>query len=358
MKRAGLCAAVAGVSVAMVASLLPGGEAAAGPAISAPPTSVTVFGDSFSDVGTYAPATGDPADPGRFTVNPGNVWVQDVAAAYGLTVRPNRALTLDAEASGIASAGKGTARVIGGNGYAEGGARVALQPSQSGIGGPFTVAPVRDQITRYLSVHKRFRSRQLVIVDGGTNDLYAQFADLCLGTDNNGLGKGGTTRAVADRAVRQAATDLAAQVRRIRANGGATILLAGAADFTLTPAGRAALTPRKMRACRQPTTLISTWAKEFTRTLTAGIRGMRSVVYLDLTSNLKEIIDRPLQYGFINTTDPVCRNTEPSASSVFCTGSTLVAPFADLAYVWADDFHPTPRVHQLIAARALWALHR
>ncbi|MGB6243528.1 hypothetical protein [Gordonia sp. (in: high G+C Gram-positive bacteria)] len=86
MKRAGLCAAVAGVSLAMVASLLPGGEAAAGPAVSAPPTSVTVFGDSFSDVGTYAPATGDPANPGRFTVNPGNVWVQDVAAAYGLTV--------------------------------------------------------------------------------------------------------------------------------------------------------------------------------------------------------------------------------------------------------------------------------
>ena len=43
---------------------------------------VTVFGDSLSDVGTYAAATGDPANPGKFTVNPGNVWTQNVAAHY------------------------------------------------------------------------------------------------------------------------------------------------------------------------------------------------------------------------------------------------------------------------------------
>ena|ERR1035437_2404229 len=46
---------------------------------------IVSFGDSLSDVGTFAPIA-SLAGGGRFTTNPGMVWVQDVAQFYGDTV--------------------------------------------------------------------------------------------------------------------------------------------------------------------------------------------------------------------------------------------------------------------------------
>lgn len=49
--------------------------------------SVVSFGDSLSDVGTYAVATG--SNGGKFTINPGLVWVENIASRYGLAITPN-----------------------------------------------------------------------------------------------------------------------------------------------------------------------------------------------------------------------------------------------------------------------------
>lgn len=54
------------VSIVAMAALLASGAAPA-QAEPAPVRAAVVFGDSISDVGTYAPATGNAADPGRFT---------------------------------------------------------------------------------------------------------------------------------------------------------------------------------------------------------------------------------------------------------------------------------------------------
>lgn len=118
-----------------------GGGSAAVVDVRLPVQSVTVFGDSLSDVGTYGAATGNPANPGKFTINPGKIWVENVAAYFGLTLRPNRSLTLDKDASFGATTAVGTATVVGGNGYAEGGARVSQLPSESGVGNNQLVAP-------------------------------------------------------------------------------------------------------------------------------------------------------------------------------------------------------------------------
>ena len=38
-----------------------------------------VFGDSLSDGGTFAGAIGAPASVAKFTTNPDNIWVQNLA---------------------------------------------------------------------------------------------------------------------------------------------------------------------------------------------------------------------------------------------------------------------------------------
>src|ERR1700722_4759690 len=47
---------------------------------------VVSFGDSLSDVGTYAPVAAANFGGGRFTTNPGQIWTQNVAQYYGGTL--------------------------------------------------------------------------------------------------------------------------------------------------------------------------------------------------------------------------------------------------------------------------------
>ncbi len=51
----------------------------------APRYQIVSFGDSQSDVGTYALVTTDFGG-GRFTTNPGKVWPQVIARSYGNTL--------------------------------------------------------------------------------------------------------------------------------------------------------------------------------------------------------------------------------------------------------------------------------
>ncbi|WP_179402236.1 SGNH/GDSL hydrolase family protein [Burkholderia guangdongensis] len=318
--------------------------------------SVTVFGDSLSDVGTYHAATGDPANPGKFTVNPGNVWVENVAAFYGLTVTPNRSLTMDKDASGGATTQVGTATVIGGNGYAEGGARVSQLPSESGVGNNQLVSPVTQQVARYLAAHGSFSPNALVIVDGGANDTYAQFSAMCWGTDDNGIGAGNTTLDVATAAIAKAANDEVALVRQIVNNGARAVLVASAGDWSVNPFGRQYLSSAyQSTGCYTPVpaSQISAWTTQFDQILSAGVANLPGVIYLDTSAVFGDVIANPANYGFVNVTDPACNNTTPTNSAVFCTDATLVSPNATQTYFWSDAFHPTPHGHAILSDRAL-----
>lgn len=101
---------------------------------------IVSFGDSLSDVGTYAPLA-SAVGGGRFTTNPGQVWSQNVAQYYGDTLKA--AYTIDITH-------KLTAQ--GGLGYSEGGATVATPANQS----DFLTAvignvemPVNQQVSSY-----------------------------------------------------------------------------------------------------------------------------------------------------------------------------------------------------------------
>jgi phospholipase/lecithinase/hemolysin len=318
--------------------------------------SVTVFGDSLSDVGTYQAATNDPANPGAFTVNPGKVWAQNIAAHYGLTVKPNRSLTLDKDASYGATSAVGTATVLGGNGYAEGGARVADYPSESGIGNNALVAPVSQQVARYLATNGRFPGNELVIVSGGGNDTYAQFSAMCWNTDDNRTGPGKTTLDVATAAIAKAANDHVATIRRIKENGAGIVLVAAASNWSGNPFARYYLSAAyQSKGCSipVPASQITAWTAQFNQILASGLAGLPGVVYMDGSSALADAIANPSRYGLVNTTDPACTNKTPTTSAVFCTGATLAAPDAAQTYMWSDAFHPTPRGHQILSDLAL-----
>jgi phospholipase/lecithinase/hemolysin len=143
-----------------------GSGASTSPGTAAPPGGISLqvvsFGDSLSDVGTYAPLA-SAVGGGRFTTNPGQVWTQDVAQYYGDTL--SAAYTIDATH-------KLSAR--GGLGYAEGGATIAMPASQS----PFLTQltgdiemPVTEQVSSFLASHGSFASNQLALIWAGANNV-------------------------------------------------------------------------------------------------------------------------------------------------------------------------------------------
>ncbi|GGH64249.1 acylhydrolase [Comamonas phosphati] len=321
-----------------------------------PVKSITVFGDSLSDVGTYHAATGDAANPGKFTVNPGNVWVENVAAHYGLAVTPNRSLTLDKDASSGATAEVGTATVIGGNGYAEGGARVAMLPSESGIGNNQLVAPVRAQVNRYLQTHDKFPDDGLVLISGGGNDIYAQFSAVCWHTDDNNLGAGNTTLDIATAKIAEAAQAEVDMIRQIRSKGARLIVLISQGNPIASPFWRHYTSPEyQAKGCYTPVTAQQTdaWRAQFNTIVQEAVANMPEVVYVDAQATWGNVQANPARYGFTNLTDKACTNTKLTTSATFCTRATMATPDADQTYFWSDSFHPTPRGHQVLSDQVL-----
>ena len=152
-------------------------------------TAVVSFGDSLSDVGTYAPATslaGNGTPPffgGKFTTNEtsngqpdanplGKVWVELVAASLGIVVTPAEVGFGASSVQCPAAANPAFASTC--TAYGEGGSRVT---DPNGIGhssGALTV-PVVTQIANHLARFGSFKSSDLVFVYAGSNDVFTQF---------------------------------------------------------------------------------------------------------------------------------------------------------------------------------------
>lgn len=125
---------------------------------------VVSFGDSLSDVGTYAPVIQSSFGGGRFTTNPGEVWTQKVAEYYGDTLTP----------AYLGGFGKPLV-AAGGYGYAQGGSDVVNAQGQGWAPNNMaaTTVPVVTQVANYLGAHTSFNANQLVMTrcsNGSTRD--------------------------------------------------------------------------------------------------------------------------------------------------------------------------------------------
>lgn len=264
------------------------------------------FGDSLTDSGTFRSVV--PVG-GKFTTNPGPVWAENVASAYGKTATP---------------------AVSGGTDYAVGGARVSQLPGVPATAPTATATPIRNQITNYLaSTGGRADPNALYTVWGGANDIFTALA----------------SPTTAQAAITQAATDLVGEVARLRAAGAQTILVPTLPDIGVTPFGRS----QGATAAAQITQLVSGYNQLVT--LGLGNAGV-SVVPIDTYSLLRDAVANPASYGLTNVVGTACT----TSSSLLCTSASLATPTAAQTYLFADGVHPTTAGHRAISDFVLNAL--
>jgi len=304
---------------------------------------VIVFGDSLSDVGTYRVGAIAQVGGGKFTTNPGPVWSETIGLLLGARVTPFR------QGFGGASA------VLGGTGFAMGGARVTQQP---GIGcnpdatGACTAAltiPVVQQISDYLaSNNDRFDRNQMVFLLAGANDILFQ-----LGVFQARVMGGMAVedaQALALGEVQQAALDLAGQVQRIVGKGATRVIVLNVPDIADTPFGNAPPV-----APVRP--LIAGMVQLFNAVLAVGLNGTGAVL-LDFRAEFARVIANPGAYHVQEINVPACdaakiatitNGLEQGGSSLFCSRQTLVQNGAAFSYLFADSVHPTTLGHVIVA---------
>ena len=329
---------------------------------------VVSFGDSLSDVGTYAPVATADFGGGRFTTNPGQIWTQNVAQYYGGTLT-----AANTGGFGIPLS------AAGGLGYAQGGSRVTLQP---GIGhatpgtanadfSQATTIPINDQVTQFIGSNGSFNANQLVLINGGANDIFYNLgvaqatdagiqAELAAGAITPAQAQAAATAATtaATTAISQAAIDLATLIGRVVQAGATHVVVSAVPDIGGSPEGLGSAD--KGATFSQVTQL-------FNGTLKGALQqsGLLSkVIYVDAYTWVDGIQANFQANGFtVSNTGTACNlaamtaaatklgEPDPSAfaTSLFCSPQTYTVAGADQSYMYADTVHPTTHLHALFS---------
>jgi phospholipase/lecithinase/hemolysin len=309
---------------------------------------VIVFGDSLLDAGTYSPVAKAKFGGGRYTTNPGENFTQHVARSFGHALTP------------AFVGGFGLPLVpAGGLNYAQGGSRVTMQPgiNHAAAGTPHadfaeqTTVPVKDQVAEFLKTRRRFNPDQVIIINGGANDIFFQLA---------AAQAAGTPEAQqnAQKAIAQAATDLVDIVATIVKSGATRIVLVNMPDIGKVPLGVASADHG------QSLTQVS---QLFNSTLTDAIHQQNfggKVVVIDTFTFLNDTLAHFQERGFtvpntavacdlsaqvLKATNLHLDNPTAFGQSLFCSPTTYVARGADQSYMFADNVHPSTRLNALFA---------
>ena len=351
-------------------------------------TAVVSFGDSLSDVGSYAPAAslaGDGSAPyfgGRFTTNDtttgaptatplGKIWVENLAASLGIIVTPAEVGFNGQSVQCPAAAVPALATTC--TAYGQGGARIT---DPIGIGrnpqtgaGALTV-PLVTQVANHLARFGSFKSSDLILVYGGSNDALIQFqtfaataaqiqADAAAGlisADRANL-ELFNAQQVAQAAMKTAALELATLVRtEIVAKGGTYVAVMTLSDIADTPFGNSAqVVPAR--------SVLSALSETFNLWLREGLTG-QPVQIIDTWALYKDAYLDPAKYGIVNNTAVACDPAKiqvvtggavTDGSSLFCN-ATPGAPYNTLVtgadvntWQFADSVHPTTGGHKTIS---------
>ncbi|MFL9982960.1 SGNH/GDSL hydrolase family protein [Paraburkholderia sediminicola] len=350
---------------------------------------VVSFGDSLSDVGTYAPVIQSSFGGGRFTTNPGEVWTQKVAEYYGGTLT----------AAYVGGFGQPLV-AAGGFGYAQGGSDVVNAQGEGWAPNSMaaTTVPVVTQVANYLGAHTSFNANQLVLVNGGANDIF-QFSTTAnltaLATalqtqypllvqagklPNSQAGQvqfiAGYLQQLANPQIATAATQLAAQIRTIVNSGATHVVLSTVPDIGNTPQGVQANAAAPGTAALL-TGITAAYNGLLVQNLTAlGLLGTGKVIVADAFTWIDQQLPNFQALGFtVSNTGTACNLTSmvtnatayatanPSAtngltpaqygaqfgSSLFCSPQTYTVAGADQTYMFADLVHPSTHLHALFA---------
>jgi phospholipase/lecithinase/hemolysin len=313
---------------------------------------VLVFGDSLSDVGTYKVGVIAQVGGGKFTTNPGPVWEETIGVLLRARVTPFR--------QGFG----GASQILGGTGFAMGGARVSQQPGigcnleATGCTAALTI-PVVQQISDYLVANgDRFNRDQLVFLLAGANDIFFQLgvfqatASACFALPSPGDIEPCLVQAQngALAAVQQAAFELVGQVRRIVDKGATRVVVLNLPEISQTPFGNSA-------GAAPVRPLIAGMVQLFNGVLAAGLNGTGATL-LDFHAEFTRVTQNPYFYLVREINVPACdaakiaaitNGLEQGGSSLFCSRQTLLQNGAAITYLYADGVHPTTLGHLILA---------
>jgi phospholipase/lecithinase/hemolysin len=142
-------------------------------------------------------------------------------------------------------------------------------------------------------------------------------------------------------AMANAGFELARLVKtRIIANGAKFVVVNNLPDLNITPGS-----VTQTEATRE---VIKAMVATFNDQLKAGLAHERKVLYVDVFALTHDQAANPARYGLTNTTTPACGPNAFGGSSLICNGSNL-RPGDVSHYMFADDAHPTPFEHSLVA---------
>lgn len=319
-------------------------------------TKLVSFGDSLSDVGTYAtPGLVAATGGGRFTVNGAGVqlWVDRVATAAGVPANCAAQTGLNSVGSLAGFAAPVTPHA-GCYAYAQGGSRVtnpvgpgnvATLPTPSGALGQLTVPVVTQIGTHLAAVGGSFAGTDLVTVLAGANDLFMQLATVqatvAAGGNATAAGQAATV------AMGTAGGELAAYIKAlIVAKGAKRVVVVGVPDVSLTPdaVGRD-------QATRD---LIQMMSFTFNAQLQYGLQGVPEVLYVDSYTAIQGWVANPDAAGLSNVRTQAC-NAAMVATSLLCSAATTISGDTS-KYLFADGVHPTPYGHELFGKLVIDAL--
>ena len=355
-------------------------------------TAIVSFGDSLSDIGSYAPATslaGDGSAPyfgGRFTTNDtttgaptatplGKVWVENLAASLGIVVTPAEVGFAGTSVQCPAAAVPALATTC--TAYGQGGARITNPDGIGKSAGALTV-PLVTQVANHLARFGSFTSSDLILVYAGSNDVFIQFdafgataaqiqADAAAGLitpDQANLALFNAQQ-VAQAEMKTAALELATLIKtEILAKGGTYVAVMMLSDIADTPLGNSP----EVAPARSVLTALS---QTFNLWLRDGLTG-QPVQFIDTYALFKDAYANPALYGITNNTGVACDPAKIQAltggqvtdgSSLFCN-ATPGAPYNTLTagadvntWQFADSVHPSTGGHKLMSDAFAAALH-
>ena len=329
------------------------------------------FGDSLSDVGSYAVGAIAAAGGGKYTINgdnrgvnpalTGKTWTELTAAQFGLPAPCAAQTGLQGDpARGLSVP---VVNHAGCYGYAQGGARVSDPVGIGNIAGSpplgLLTVPVVTQVANHLAaVGSRFQGTEIVFVMAGGNDLILQVQRLAAGAEAaaQAAGPSGADRARADylfntgpQAITQIATvasDLATLVReRIVGAGARYVVVNNVPDLARSPFGNAQAAGVQA--------LIQAMVEAFNRALKVGLEGQSGVVLVDLYALTRDQIANPAPYGLTDVRTPACAQNQLGGSALVCNASNTQAGADVSHYLFADSVHPTPFEHSLVAREVM-----
>lgn len=346
------------LSLVMLTSLLAG--CGASQVVSAfYPTRVISFGDGLSDVG-QAPCAGSVS---RHTVNDGtvNIWVQQVANSYGLSLNPSCA---SSQATG----------------YAYGNARVVNIPDAVGNA---TTPTIHDQISQFLA-RDTFGPSDLVVIGGGLSDLIVQ---------TQLIQQGAITQDQYLINMAQAGCDLGKEVRRLVNSGATHVMVTGTYDASRSPwgsnSGISSLMSLSVVGSNAQNLATPITCSEATGTTSVNIVGFNAALEVsiaDLSANVFYVDsayyynmitganNAAAAYGLRDATTVVCDSVDPGVgigivvngsqanqvNSHLCTPSTITTGLDYTKYAFADKVYFTPAAQVLFGnyaygrVRARW----